>query len=142
MATHSRILAWEIQWTEEPSRPWCLWCRQESDRTEQLTQEVTMVAHSAYGGHLFWSCPPGDLRLIIPGTLCAEPVYGERAVVGGQGHPLCHLLWPLKNQCMETPVSSVRHVRTTGPLCSVTVVLLAWREGRATGCVERQRGDC
>ena len=51
-------------------------------------------------------------------------------------------LWPLKNQRMETPVSSVRQVRTTGPSCSVIVVLLAWREGFATGSVERERGDC
>ena len=35
MATHSRILAWEIPWTEEPGG-YSPWGREESDMTEQL----------------------------------------------------------------------------------------------------------
>ena len=36
-ATHSSILAWEIPWTEESSRPHSQWGRKESDTTEQLS---------------------------------------------------------------------------------------------------------
>lgn len=48
-------------------------------------------------------------------------------------------LWPLKNQEMATPVSFVRHFRTTVSSCSVTVVLLASMMGFATGSAEKQR---
>ena len=37
MAIHSSILAWEIPWTEEPGRLWCVRVAKESDTTEQLT---------------------------------------------------------------------------------------------------------
>ena len=33
-ATHSSILAWKIQWTEEPGRLHSPWGRKELDRTE------------------------------------------------------------------------------------------------------------
>ena len=36
MATHSSILAWKIQWTEEPGRLYRLWTCKELDMTEQL----------------------------------------------------------------------------------------------------------
>ena len=42
MATHSCILTWEIPWTEEPVRTYCVmmgyspWGRKESDTTERL----------------------------------------------------------------------------------------------------------
>ena len=36
MATHSRILAWRVPWTEEPGRG-----RKESHTTEQLTLTFT-----------------------------------------------------------------------------------------------------
>ena len=34
MATHSRILAWRIPWTEEPGRLYSPWGCRESDMTE------------------------------------------------------------------------------------------------------------
>ena len=34
METHSSMLAWRIQWTEEPARFLCLWSHKESDTTE------------------------------------------------------------------------------------------------------------
>ena len=34
MATHSRILAWRIPWTEEPGRLYSTWSGKESDTTE------------------------------------------------------------------------------------------------------------
>ena len=37
MATHSRILAWRIPWTEEPGGLHSPWGHKESDMTEQLT---------------------------------------------------------------------------------------------------------
>ena len=37
MATHSGILAWRIQRTEEPGRLYSPWGRKESDRTERLS---------------------------------------------------------------------------------------------------------
>ena len=36
MATHSRILAWEISWTEESGRLQSPWGCKESDTTERL----------------------------------------------------------------------------------------------------------
>ena len=33
MDTHSNILAWKIPWTEEPSRLYSTWGREESDTT-------------------------------------------------------------------------------------------------------------
>ena len=36
MATHSRILAWRIAWTEEPGGLYSPWGCKESDTTEQL----------------------------------------------------------------------------------------------------------
>ena len=38
MATHSRILAWEIPRTEEPGRTTSPWGHKESDRTERLIE--------------------------------------------------------------------------------------------------------
>ena len=35
MATHSRILSWEIPWTEESGRLWSTGYHRESDTTEQ-----------------------------------------------------------------------------------------------------------
>ena len=40
MATHSRILAWEILWTEEPGGLWSVGS-QESDRTEHTLLYTT-----------------------------------------------------------------------------------------------------
>ena len=40
MATHSRILAWRIPWTEEPGGLYSLWGCKESDKTEQLSIRV------------------------------------------------------------------------------------------------------
>ena len=37
MATYSSILAWTIQWTEEPGAGYSPWGRKESDMTERLT---------------------------------------------------------------------------------------------------------
>ena len=42
MATHSRILAWRIPWTEEPGGLQSIGS-QESDMTEQLTFSLSMV---------------------------------------------------------------------------------------------------
>ena len=36
MATHSRILVWEIPWTEEPGGVASPWGHKESDTTERL----------------------------------------------------------------------------------------------------------
>ena len=36
MATHSSILAWKIQWMEEPGRLYSPWSRKESEMTEWL----------------------------------------------------------------------------------------------------------
>ena len=36
MATHSRILAWRIPWTQEPLRLYGPWGCKESDMTEQV----------------------------------------------------------------------------------------------------------
>ena len=41
MATHSNILAWRIQWTEEPG--YSPWGRKESDTTERLTLFFPML---------------------------------------------------------------------------------------------------
>ena len=41
MGTHSSILAWRIQWTEEPGGLW-LWSR---GRKESDTTEATQCAH-------------------------------------------------------------------------------------------------
>lgn len=38
----------------------------EPDRTEQLTQEVMTVTHSAYRGHVILELPPLETSLIIP----------------------------------------------------------------------------
>ena len=48
MATHSRVLAWRIPWTEDPGglRPWG--CK-ESDTTEWLTHVLEWVAISSQG---------------------------------------------------------------------------------------------
>ena len=35
MATHSSILAWKIQWTEEPGRLYSPWTCKESNTTER-----------------------------------------------------------------------------------------------------------
>ena len=37
MATHSKILAWKIPWTEEPGGLYSQWDHKESDMTEGLT---------------------------------------------------------------------------------------------------------
>ena len=42
IATHSRILAWEIPWTEEPSGLQSMGCK-ELDATEQLHFHVFIV---------------------------------------------------------------------------------------------------
>ena len=43
MATHSRILAWEIPWTEEPGGLQFRGCKK-LDTTEQLTSEAPSYA--------------------------------------------------------------------------------------------------
>ena len=51
MATHSNILAWEIPWTEKPgglAKP-CPWGCKESDRTEQLNNNIfRLVSHYTF----------------------------------------------------------------------------------------------
>ena len=42
MATHSRILAWRIPWTEEPGKLQCIG-HKESDTTERLTVSVSTL---------------------------------------------------------------------------------------------------
>ena len=41
VATYSSILAWTIQWTEEPGAGYSPWGRKESDMTERLTHTHT-----------------------------------------------------------------------------------------------------
>ena len=43
MATHSRILAWEISWTEESGRLQSPWGCKESDTTERLSTSTLEV---------------------------------------------------------------------------------------------------
>ena len=45
MATHSRILAWEIPWTEEPGGPWG--CK-ESDTTERTHTHTHTHTHNTF----------------------------------------------------------------------------------------------
>ena len=42
MAIHSSILAWRIQWTEEPGGLQSMGCK-ESDMTEQLTLSLSLI---------------------------------------------------------------------------------------------------
>ena len=46
MATHSRVLAWEIPWTEDPGELQS-WGREESDTAEQLSMHTrTCPSHT------------------------------------------------------------------------------------------------
>ena len=48
MVTYSSILAWEIQWTEEPGGLYSPKCHKESDMTEQeYTQSLPQSNHIA-----------------------------------------------------------------------------------------------
>ena len=47
MATHSRILAWRIAWTEEPGSPWG---HKESEMTERLT--LKLIERQCYSLHI------------------------------------------------------------------------------------------
>ena len=49
--THSRFLAWEIPWTEEPVG-YSLWCRQESDMTEHTMNKKMVLRQVDWGGVL------------------------------------------------------------------------------------------
>ena len=48
MAAHSSILAWEIQWTEEPVNPWG---HKESDTTECMCVHTHTHTHTRHTGH-------------------------------------------------------------------------------------------
>ena len=68
MATHSSILAWITPWTDELGG-YSLWCRKESDMTEQLEHST---AHTCVG--LPWwltaiesACSEGDVGS-VPGV--------------------------------------------------------------------------
>ena len=53
MVTHSSILAWRIPWTEEPGRLYVVHGHKESDTTEWLTlQNSVLVALSPIPNHL------------------------------------------------------------------------------------------
>ena len=43
MATHSRIIAWEIPWTEEPGGLYSPWGNKESDRTKRLSMNICRI---------------------------------------------------------------------------------------------------
>ena len=51
MAAHSSILAWRISWSEEPGGLQSMG-RKESDVTERLTHDVTLVEHGILDGKL------------------------------------------------------------------------------------------
>ena len=51
MATHSSILAWRLSWSEEPGGLQSMG-RKESDVTERLTHDVTLVEHGILDGKL------------------------------------------------------------------------------------------
>ena len=51
MFTHSSILAWRISWSEEPGGLQSMG-RKESDVTERLTHDVTLVEHGILDGKL------------------------------------------------------------------------------------------
>ena len=44
MATHSSTLAWKIPWMEELGAGYCPWGRKESDMTERLHIQASLVA--------------------------------------------------------------------------------------------------
>jgi len=51
MATHSRILAWRIPWTEEPGGLQSMGS-QELDRTEQVSMHTRAHTHTSYPGRV------------------------------------------------------------------------------------------
>ena len=53
MATHSRILAWRIPWTEEPAGP-SPWGHKELDTTEQLSLSLTASSPLLFLFLNFW----------------------------------------------------------------------------------------
>ena len=44
MATHSSILAWRIPWTEEPGRLYGPWSYNESNTTERLSNNYSLIS--------------------------------------------------------------------------------------------------
>ena len=96
MATHSRMLAWKIPWTEEPGGLYSSWGCKESDTAEQLSthkQGISTVpvhleeirkAFSLEPSEGVWPYLHFDLRLLgsktvreyIPGVL-SHLIYGK-----------------------------------------------------------------
>ena len=60
MATHSRILAWKIPWTEEPDGSYSPWVSKESDTTQRLNNS-----------HLDWFDRSNDIEKMA-WALCKE----------------------------------------------------------------------
>ena len=54
MATHSRILAWETSWAEEPGGLYSSWGHKELDMTQQLNNNNSLLCNSCF--------PSTDLR--------------------------------------------------------------------------------
>ena len=69
MATHSRIMAWRIPWTEEPGGLQSMVWQRELDMTEQLTHttilETFFFFYKMYMGHgILWIGKPGMLHAV------------------------------------------------------------------------------
>ena len=80
MATHSRILAWKIPWTEEPSRLQFM-LSQESDMTYQLNHlHHTCIKHTATGKQVATACT-GVMKMIISVFKESKPLGVRLAVL-------------------------------------------------------------
>ena len=66
MATHSRVLAWRVPWTEEPGGLYSPWGRRESDTTEQLSPHWAVCL--PFELYLTITFPPQSTWLLPRGT--------------------------------------------------------------------------
>ena len=75
MATHSSILAWRIQWTEEPDRVYSPWPLKELDMTKRLTHSPFKATKAPHPYRVFPPHPkPPELTSLLQ-PLDSEPLF-------------------------------------------------------------------